>query len=72
MLYILLILVRFIVVGLFSPVLCFSGAGFNWKEYLLTVWGGLRGALSLALSLVVFIDEDVRDRYFNFNNFQNN
>lgn len=62
LLYLLLIVIRFIVVGLFFPVLRCTGEGFNWKEYVLTCWSGLRGALSLALALVVATDGQVRER----------
>ena len=57
--YLLLIGIRFLVIGILVPILYLTGESFNWKEYLLTCWGGLRGALSLALALVVAVDVKV-------------
>lgn len=33
------------------------GEGMSWKETLVAIWGGLRGALAIALGLIVFADE---------------
>lgn len=30
------------------------GEGINYKETLVAVWGGLRGALAIALALIIF------------------
>ena len=54
--YILLLLCRGLVLLLCYPVLYYTGESFSFKEFILTVWGGLRGALSVALSLVVAVD----------------
>lgn len=34
-----------------------TGEGFSWKEMWVACWGGLRGALALALGLIIFSDE---------------
>lgn len=33
------------------------GEGMSWKECWVASWGGLRGALAIALGLIVFADE---------------
>lgn len=33
------------------------GEGFNFKEFVVASWGGLRGALALALALIVYSDK---------------
>ena len=40
------------VVGL-SPVLAHTGYSLDWKNMLVITWSGLRGAVGLALALVV-------------------
>lgn len=35
----------------------FTGEGFTWKELWVASWGGLRGALALALALIIFSEE---------------
>ncbi|KAK1439485.1 hypothetical protein QVD17_05304 [Tagetes erecta] len=53
LLYILLQLSRVVVVGSLYPFLCYFGYGLDWKEAIVLVWSGLRGAVSLSLSLSV-------------------
>ncbi|KAK8942058.1 Sodium/hydrogen exchanger 7 [Platanthera guangdongensis] len=53
LLYVYVQLSRIIVVGLLYPFLCRCGYGFDWKESMILVWSGLRGAVALALSLSV-------------------
>ena len=38
---------------LFSPVLKRLGYGLTWKEGTILAWAGLRGAVSLALALII-------------------
>lgn len=33
------------------------GEGMSWKEAIVAVWGGLRGALAIALGLIIFAEE---------------
>lgn len=60
--YVLLILARALTLFVFYPLLYYTGESFTFKEYILTVWGGLRGALSVALCLVVGVDPDLKQR----------
>lgn len=39
---------------LFSPLLKRMGYGLTWRNAAVMTWGGLRGAVSLALALLVF------------------
>lgn len=41
-------------IGVLWPLLIWTGEGFSFAELILSVWGGLRGALGIALALVVF------------------
>lgn len=58
-------------IAIFSPILRHTGYGMSWKEGIVMTWGGLRGAVSLALALQVAhhdtIDQErvgVRVNYF--------
>ncbi|KAI3717473.1 hypothetical protein L1987_69112 [Smallanthus sonchifolius] len=53
LLYILLQFSRAIVVGSLYPLLSYFGYGLDWKEAVVLVWSGLRGAVALSLSLSV-------------------
>ncbi|KAK7399871.1 hypothetical protein VNO78_11065 [Psophocarpus tetragonolobus] len=44
---------RCIVVGALFPFLRYFGYGLDWKEAIILIWSGLRGAVALALSLSV-------------------
>jgi hypothetical protein len=54
-LYVFVQLSRVVVVGLLYPGLKYFGYGLNWKEALVLVWAGLRGAVALSLSLSVAV-----------------
>ncbi|KAJ7546491.1 hypothetical protein O6H91_08G041700 [Diphasiastrum complanatum] len=53
LLYLFLQLSRAVVVIVLYPGLCYYGYGLNWKEAIILIWAGLRGAVALALSLSV-------------------
>nr|AHB86984.1 salt overly sensitive 1 [Boechera stricta] len=53
LLYFYIQLSRCVVVGVLYPLLCRVGYGLDWKEAIILVWSGLRGAVALALSLSV-------------------
>jgi sodium/hydrogen exchanger 10/11 len=44
---------RGLVIAILSPILRNTGYGMTWKEGIVMTWGGLRGAVSLALALQV-------------------
>ncbi|XP_057417543.1 sodium/hydrogen exchanger 7-like isoform X2 [Lotus japonicus] len=44
---------RCIVVGALFPFLRYFGYGLDWKEAIILIWSGLRGAVSLSLSIAV-------------------
>ncbi|XP_060556352.1 sodium/hydrogen exchanger 10-like isoform X2 [Ruditapes philippinarum] len=45
--------IRGFVIALFSPILKHTGYGLTWREGTVMTWGGLRGAVGLALALQV-------------------
>lgn len=53
LLYVFVQVSRMIVVGVLYPSLRFFGYGLDWKEAIILVWSGLRGAVALSLSLSV-------------------
>ena len=61
--YVVVHIVRIVVVGLLTPVLKAQGYGLSLDRSILIVWGGLRGAVSLALALSVFTDPIVSVRH---------
>ncbi|KAM3327714.1 hypothetical protein P3S68_033763 [Capsicum galapagoense] len=53
LLYVLVLVSRAVVVGVLYPFLRYFGYGLDWKEAFILVWGGLRGAVALSLSLSI-------------------
>jgi len=52
-LYVCIHVTRTLVIAFFSPLLTRQGYGVKWKEAAVLVWGGLRGAVGLAMGLIV-------------------
>ncbi|XP_033119377.1 sodium/hydrogen exchanger 10-like [Anneissia japonica] len=46
-------IIRAIVIAIFSPILARIGYGLSWRNAVVMAWGGLRGAVGLALALLV-------------------
>ena len=61
-LWIILGFIRAGVVALFSPILTKIGYGLTLKEAAVLVWGGLRGAVSLSLALLIDGNHLIGDR----------
>jgi len=59
MLYVLLFVIRAIEVIILYPILANLGYGFDWKAGVIVTYGGLRGAVSLALALIVELERDI-------------
>lgn len=57
--FVILIIIRYICVFLFFPCLSRLGYGFTLNEAILVSYGGLRGAVGLALAMVVHNDKDL-------------
>lgn len=53
LLYVIMQAARAAVLVLLYPILIHLGYGMNWKEAIIIVWSGLRGAVSLAMALSV-------------------
>ena len=51
--YLFALAIRTFVVFLLYPLLSRTGAGLSWQGAVVASWGGLRGAVGLALSLVM-------------------
>ncbi|UYV82966.1 SLC9C1 [Cordylochernes scorpioides] len=49
-----LLCVRLAMITCLSPILSRMGYGLSWQDSLVMAWGGLRGAMGLALALLVF------------------
>lgn len=61
--WVLMIISRVIMVLTFYPLLKNSGYGISTKELVVLIYGGLRGALGMCLSLFVGVDESLRLRF---------
>jgi len=55
--WVLMIIARAMMVFIFWPIIKKHGYGLSPKEFIVLVWGGLRGALGLALALMVGFDD---------------
>ena len=59
LLYLFVQLSRAIVVIVLFPGLALSGYGLSWKEAIILVWSGLRGAVALTLALTVSVSDSL-------------
>ena len=57
LLYICMMLARFLSIVVFMPTLRKSGYGLTMKEVYVLAYGGLRGAVGIAFSLIIASDE---------------
>ncbi|KAH9316488.1 hypothetical protein KI387_025115, partial [Taxus chinensis] len=53
LLYVFLQLSRVVVVVTLYPGLLYFGYGLDWKDAIILIWSGLRGAVALSLSLIL-------------------
>eukprot|EP00884_Botryococcus_braunii_P023322 jgi/Botrbrau1/9674/Bobra.0201s0008.1 len=61
LLWVYLLIIRGVILVVFWPVLKNLGYSLDWKHALVLSWSGLRGAVGLALSLFVLLDELIDD-----------
>ena len=62
--YIFCNLIRAVVVAMCYPLLRISGYGMDWRRATVVAFGGLRGAVGLALALIVKLNDKVKDSEF--------
>jgi len=55
LLYVFVQLTRAVIVIILYPGLGYSGYGLDWKEAVVLVWAGLRGAVALTLALLISV-----------------
>lgn len=60
----LLLFIRFLVQAVWWPLLNLIGYRISWKEYILVSYSGLRGAIGLAIALLVFLNADFVNQLF--------
>jgi len=53
--------VRAAIIGVMAPLLRRTGYGLSWREGVVLWWSGLRGAVGLALSLYLLLDDLILD-----------
>ena len=53
--------VRAAIIVVMAPLLRRTGYGLNWREGVVLWWSGLRGAVGLALSLYLLLDDLIPD-----------
>eukprot|EP00929_Paragymnodinium_shiwhaense_P044357 TRINITY_DN22762_c0_g1_i1.p1 TRINITY_DN22762_c0_g1~~TRINITY_DN22762_c0_g1_i1.p1 ORF type:complete len:1007 (-),score=209.27 TRINITY_DN22762_c0_g1_i1:3-3023(-) len=58
-LWLALIVIRFVMVAVFYPLIKNIGFGTTWQDCMVISWSGLRGAVGLALALVVDMDSRI-------------
>ena len=61
--WVLMIIARAIMVMTFYPLLTRFGYGLSRKELIVLIYGGLRGALGMCLSLFVGVDDTLNLRF---------
>lgn len=57
--YVCMMLIRAFMVGLFWYPLNYLGSPFQWREGVVMVWSGLRGAVSLAMAIIVDLEPEI-------------
>eukprot|EP00917_Polyrhabdina_sp_WS-2016_P023902 GHVP01051752.1.p1 GENE.GHVP01051752.1~~GHVP01051752.1.p1 ORF type:complete len:758 (-),score=103.89 GHVP01051752.1:651-2924(-) len=63
LLFVALTVIRLIVVIIFAPFMNNFGYGLTWKEGVVMWWGGLRGAVAVALALILESEPSLSDKW---------
>ena len=50
---------RLLSIGILYPFIRWSGVNLSWKEYMVLIWSGLRGSMSVILALIVDSDYQI-------------
>lgn len=56
-------LARYLMINILLPLINKSGYPLGWKDCIILTWGGVRGALGLALALIIYRDADYSHRF---------
>ena len=59
----LMLILRALMILTFYPILKNLGYGLTKKEFVVLIYGGLRGALGMCLALIINFDEELNDRF---------
>lgn len=54
---------RYLMINMLLPLINKSGYPLNWKDTIILTYGGVRGALGLALALIIYRDADYTERF---------
>jgi NhaP-type Na+/H+ or K+/H+ antiporter len=54
---------RYIMINILLPLINKSGYPLGWRDCIILAWGGVRGALGLALALIIYRDNDYSHRF---------
>lgn len=54
---------RYLMINMLLPLINKSGYPLNWKDTIILSYGGVRGALGLALALIIYRDSEYTDRF---------
>jgi len=63
-LFFLLLVIRFISIVILYPILAYGRYGIQLKDMIILTWSGLRGAVGLTLSLIVYNSTEFEDEQF--------
>ena len=59
----LVLIIRYLVLAIFWPLMNLVGYKITWKEYILIGWAGLRGVIGLAIGLLVSLNKTYPERF---------
>ncbi len=61
--YVFMMIARYLSIMIFYKLLKKHGYGFSLKDALVLTYGGVRGAVGIAFSLIIYHDKDFSDKF---------
>lgn len=61
--YVIMNVARYLMIIILLPLINKTGYPLNWKDTIILSYGGVRGALGLALALIIYKDAELSDRF---------